>query len=63
MFYEVADIIIPWKKITRGLPRGKRYADVRAPTIEEIHKIIEYPDKSIKPLVYVMVSSEIRVGA
>jgi hypothetical protein len=39
MFCEVTDIIIPWKKITRGFPRGKRYADDRSPTIEEICKI------------------------
>jgi hypothetical protein len=63
MFCEVTDIIIPWKKITRGLPRGKRYADDRAPTIEEICKIIEYPDRRIKPIVYTMTSSGIRVGA
>ena len=42
MFGEVTDIIIPWKKITRGLPRGKRYADDRAPIREEIYKIIEF---------------------
>jgi hypothetical protein len=42
-FCEVTDIMIPWKKITRGLPKVKRYADDRAPTIEEIRKIIEYP--------------------
>jgi hypothetical protein len=47
MFCEVTDVIIPWKKITRGLPRGKgkRYADDRSPTIEKICKIIEYPDR------------------
>jgi hypothetical protein len=38
-FCEVTDILIPWKKITRGLPRVKRYADDRAPTLEEITKI------------------------
>jgi hypothetical protein len=43
MFCEITDITIPWKKIIRGLPRERRYADDRAPTIEEIHKIIEYP--------------------
>jgi hypothetical protein len=63
MFCEVTDIIIPWKKITRGLPRGKRYADDRSPTIDEISKIIEYPDGRIKPIVYTMASSGIRVGA
>ena len=63
MFCEVTDIIIPWKKITQGLPKGKRYADDRAPTMEEISKIIEYPDRRIKPIVYTMTSSGIRVGA
>ena len=62
-FCEVTDVLIPWKKITRGLPRVKRYADDRAPTIEEITKIIEYPDRRIKPIVYTMASSGIRVGA
>jgi hypothetical protein len=62
-FCEVTDVMIPWKKITRGLPRVKRYADDRAPTLEEIRKIFEYPDRRIKPIVYTMASSGIRVGA
>jgi hypothetical protein len=62
-FCEVTDVLIPWKKITRGLPRVKRYADDRAPTLEEITKITEYPDRRIKPIVYTMASSGIRVGA
>ena len=63
-FCEVCcDTVIPWKKITRGLPKGKRYADDRAPTLEEIKKIIEYPDRRIRPIVYTMVSSGIRVGS
>ncbi len=37
-FCEMADIPITWKKITRGLPKVRRYADDRAPTIEEIQK-------------------------
>lgn len=63
MFCEITDIVIPWKKITRGLPKGKRYADDRAPTIEEIRKIIEYPDRRMKPITYSMTSSGIRVRA
>ena len=63
MLCEVTDIAIPWKKITRGLPKGRMYADDRAPTLEEISKIIEYPDRRIKPIVYTMASSGIRVGA
>ena len=62
MFCEVTDITVQWKKIARGLPRGKRYADDRAPTLDEICKIIEYPDRRIKPLVYTMASSGVRVG-
>jgi hypothetical protein len=29
LFCDMSDIPIPWKKITRGLPRGKKYADDR----------------------------------
>ncbi len=63
LFCEMADIPIPWKKITRGLPKGKKYADDRIPTIEEIKKVVEYPDRRIKSLVYTMGSSGIRIGA
>ena len=62
-FCEVTGITIPWKKISRGLTKAKRYADDRAPTIEEIRKIVEYPDRRIKPIVYVMIFSGIRAGA
>ena len=63
LFCEMADIPIPWKKITRGLPRGKKYADDRIPTIEEIRKLVEYPDRRIKAIVNTMASSGIRIGA
>jgi len=59
----MADIPISWKKITRGLPRGKNYADDRIPPIEEIRKLLEYPDRRIKAIIYTMASSGIRLGA
>ena len=59
----MAEIPITWKKITRGLPRGKNYADDRIPTMEEIQKLLEYPDRRIKAIVYTMASSGIRLGA
>jgi hypothetical protein len=55
-------ISINWKKITRGLSRGKRYASDRIPNLEEIRKIVEYPDRRIKPIVYTMCFSGIRLG-
>jgi site-specific recombinase XerC len=63
LFCKMADIPISWKKITRGLPRGKNYADDRIPTIEEIRKLLEYPDRRIKAIIYTMASSGIRLGA
>jgi hypothetical protein len=63
LFCEMTDIDISWKKITRGLPKTKRYADDRAPALEEIQKIAEYPDRRIKAIVYTMASSGIRLGA
>ncbi|MGI0023358.1 MAG: hypothetical protein ACRD9Q_10925 [Nitrososphaeraceae archaeon] len=63
LFCEMCDIPITWKKITRGLPKMRRHADDRAPNMEEIRKILEYPDRRIKAIVYTMASSEIRLGA
>jgi hypothetical protein len=60
---EQLEISLPWKRITRGMPRGRRYANDRAPTIEEIKRIVQYPDRRIKPVVYTMASSGIRLGA
>jgi hypothetical protein len=48
LFCEMSDIPVAWKKISRGLPKIRRYADDRAPTIEEIQKMCEYPDRIIK---------------
>jgi hypothetical protein len=45
------DIILNWKKIARGLPRAGKAANDRAPTAEEIQKLVGYPDRRIKPIV------------
>lgn len=59
----MSDIAIAWKKINRGLPKIRRFADDRAPTIEEIQNICDYPDRRIKGIVSTMASSGIRLGA
>jgi hypothetical protein len=52
LFCEMSDIPVSWRKISRGLPKTRRYADDRAPTIEEIQKISEYSDRRIRGIVY-----------
>jgi hypothetical protein len=63
LFCKIHEILLSWEKITMTLPSGRRFANDRAPTHEEIQTIIEYPDRRIKPIVLVTCSSGIRVGA
>jgi hypothetical protein len=51
LFCDIADIPISWKKISRGIPRVRKFADDREPTLEEIQKITEYPDRRIKAII------------
>jgi hypothetical protein len=51
LFCDMADLPVAWKKITRRLPRGRRYTDDRIPTIEELTKLLEYPDRRTKAIV------------
>jgi hypothetical protein len=38
-------------------------ANNRAPTLEEVRELVQYPDRRIKPIIYTMASSGIRLGA
>jgi hypothetical protein len=63
LFCEMNDLILNWKRISKGLPRAKNSSNDRAPTVEEIRKLVEYPDRRIKPVVYAMASAGFRLGA
>jgi integrase len=63
LFCEMNDIQLNWKKMSRGMSRVRQAANDRAPTREEIQRLLEYPDRRIKPIVYTMISSGIRIGA
>jgi len=52
-----------WDIISHSLPKVKQHANDRVPTAEEIKKLIEYPDRRIKPIVLLSLSTGIRVGA
>ena len=63
LFCEMNDLLVPWKKLTRGLPKSRDYADDRVPRLDELQKILAYPDWRMKAIVCMMASSGIRLGA
>jgi integrase len=63
LLLEMNDVTVNWKKIKRILPKARRYALDRTPTLGEMHEIIEAADFRGKALTPVLTSSGIREGA
>lgn len=63
LFCRMNCINIFWDIISHSLPKVKQHANDRVPTVEEIKKLIEYPDRRIKPIILLSLSTGIRVGA
>ena len=57
------DVSLNWMKIRRTLPRSRRYAVDRIPTMEEIREIYDAADLRGKALTLTLLSSGVREGA
>lgn len=54
---------IDWDSIKDAMPRERQYSHDRIPTLEELRRIVKFPDRRIEAIVYTMCSSGIRIGA
>jgi integrase len=63
LFLEMSDVQLNWKKIRRVLPRARRYALDRVPTVDELRDILDAADLRGKALTLIFTSSGIREGA
>ncbi len=63
LFFTMNDILVNWDKIKMGMPTVNQTSNDRIPEILEINRLLDYNDIRIKPIVLIMLSSGIRVGA
>ncbi|HSA75296.1 MAG TPA: hypothetical protein VLE21_03830 [Candidatus Nitrosocosmicus sp.] len=62
-FCDMNNILLNWKYIRKGVPKGRKSAVDRIPDSSEIKKLLKASDIRLKPIVYVMISSGIGVSA
>jgi len=52
-----------WEKLSRLMPKARKIGLDRAPTKEEIRKLLEYADVRLRALILLLCSSGIRIGS
>ena len=55
--------LVNWKRITKSLPATKNVSNARAPSLNELRKLMEYPDRRIRPIILCMISGGFRIGS
>jgi integrase len=63
LFCEMNSINLNWKLISGGLLPSRKSANDRAPTTEEMRRLVRYPDPRIRSIVCMMASGGFRVAA
>ena len=57
LFCDVNDIVINWRLVTWGMPRGNHAVNDGSPTLDETIQILKHQDVRIKVIILTMVSS------
>jgi site-specific recombinase XerD len=62
-FYQLNDVVLNRKKVSRYLGEFKRVVKDRAYTVEEIHKALQIADLRMKVIILLMASTGCRIGS
>ena len=54
---------INWEKLSKMMPKARKIGMDRAPTKEEIRKLLEYADVRLRALILLLCSSGVRIGS
>jgi len=63
LFMNDCENALKWGKISKMMPKARKIGLDRAPTKEEVRKLLEYADIRLKALILLLCSSGIRIGS